>query len=193
MVKKDIIFNGVIVGSHEATGDNLKDIKAIQEILKTKGLHKETTTNDAMYNQANAFATVANDLYKRDLTTSPFKGISVSPFVVNAAFSIELYLKAIHDAYGNKIKGHHLASIYKGMPKKGKEHFLNTADDVRSRYQLESGEDIHTCLESLSRAFEQWRYLYEYDQIGTELQSIRYTMHVSHEACCRVRDSVKKT
>ena len=46
---------------------------------------------------------------------------------------------------------------------------------------------------SFNKAFEQWRYLYEYDGIGTELQSIRYTMHVSHEACCRVRECIKKT
>jgi hypothetical protein len=155
-------------------------------------LHQEVTTNDAMFNQANAFAAVANNLYKTDLKKPPFKGISVSPFVVNAVFSIELYLKTIHNVYGNTIKGHHLVSIYKGMPKKGKEHFISAANDVRHHYQLYEGADIHTCLESLNKAFEQWRYLFEHNEIGTELQSIRYTMHTSHEACCRVRDSAKK-
>ena len=193
MVKKDILVNGIVVGEHDATGNNLEDAKAVQAILKEKGLYQEVTTNDAMFNQANAFAAVANDLYKRDLKRSPFKGISVSPFVVNAVFSIELYLKAIHNAYGNKIKGHHLVSIYKGMPKKGKEHFLRAANDIRPRYQLYEGEDIHSCLESLNKSFEQWRYLYEHNELGTELQSIRYTMHTSHEACCRVRESAKKT
>lgn len=193
MVKKDILLNGIVVGEHDATGDNLEDAKAVQAILKEKGLYQEVTTNDAMFNQANAFATVANDLYNRDLKKSPLKGISISPFVVNAVFSIELYLKAIHNAYGNKIKGHHLLSIYKGMPKKGKEHFISAANDVRPLYQLYEGEDIHSCLASLNKSFEQWRYLYEHNELGTELQSIRYTMHTSHEACCRVRESAKKT
>jgi hypothetical protein len=192
MTKKDILLNGIVVGSHDATGDNLEDAKAVKTILKEKGLYKEVTTNDAMYNQACAFTTVANDLYQRDLKKSPFKGISVSPFIVNAVFSIELYLKVIHNAYGNNIKGHHLVSIYKGMPKKGKEHFINAANDVRNHYQLETGSDIHTCLASLNKAFEQWRYLYEHNEMGTELQSIRYTMHVSHEACCRVREECAK-
>ena len=193
MVKKDILLNGIVVGEHDATGDGLEDAKVVQAILKEKGLYQEVTTNDAMFNQANAFATVANDLYKRDLSKSPFKGISVSPFVVNAVFSVELYLKAIHNAYGNKIKGHHLVSIYKGMPKKGKEHFISAANDVRPHYQLYTDYDIHSCLESLNKAFEQWRYLYEHNELGTELQSIRYIMHTSHDACCRVRESVKKT
>jgi hypothetical protein len=192
MIKKDIILNGIIVGSYDATDDNEKDMEAVREFLKEKGLHKEVTTNDAMYGQANAFAEVANGLYKRDLIYSPFKGSSVPPFVVNASFSIELYLKTIHDAYGNKIRGHHLSIIYKKLPEKGKEYFLNAANDIRHLYKLKEGSDIDTCIESLNEAFEQWRYLYEYDRIDTEIQSIRYTMHVAHEACCRARESVKK-
>ncbi|MGH1429556.1 MAG: hypothetical protein ACRBB4_00395 [Neptuniibacter sp.] len=192
-MKKDILLNGVVVGSHEATGDTVKDAEAVQEILKQKGLYKEVTINDAMYGQANSFAEVANTIYNNDLKKSPFKGGSTAPFVVNAVFSIELYLKTIHHAYGNKARGHHLANLYKGMPKKGKAHFLKASDDIRHLYKLEIGSDIHTCLDSLNKAFEEWRYLYEHNRIGIELQSIRYTMHVSHEACCRVREDVNKT
>ena len=193
MTKKDILLNGVIVGSYNTTGDNEKDIIAVREFLKKKGLYKEVTLNDAMYGQANAFAEVANNLYENNLKISPYKGSSVPPFIVNAVFSIELYLKTIHDAYGNKIKGHHLVSIYKDMPKKGKDFFTIASNDIKHLYKLKTGADIHTCLESLNKAFEQWRYLYEHDHIGTELQSIRYAMHVSHEVCCRVRESIKKT
>jgi hypothetical protein len=191
MSRKDILLNGVVVGSYDSTGDALEDVKICEEILKEKGLYRETTTNDAMFNQANAFATVSQSLYDGGLKKSPFKGVNVAPFVVNATFSIELYLKAIHNAYGNTIRGHNLAALYKGMPKKGKEHFISAAADVRRYYHLEEGADIYLCLDSLSRAFEEWRYLWENNGIGTEIQSIRYTMHVSHEACCRVRESVK--
>ena len=186
-------MNGIIVGSYDATDDNEKDMEAVREFLKEKGLHKEVTKNDAMYGQANAFAEVASGLYKRDLKNPPFKGSSVPTFVVNASFSIELYLKTIHDVYGNKIRGHHLSIIFKEMPKKGKEYFLSAANDIRSLYKLKEESDIDTCVELLNKAFEQWRYLYEYERIDTEIQSIRYTMHVAHEACVRVRKSVKKT
>lgn len=187
MVKKDILLNGVVVGQHEATGDPRKDAEAVRAYLKEKGLDREITRTDAIHGQANSFASVANSLYDRDLKKSPFKGSSISPFVVNAALSIELYLKAIHSAYGNEIKGHHLANLYRQLPDKAKSIIEASAGDIRPRYKLEPGADIHSCLKSLSKAFEQWRYVYEFNGIGTELQSIRYTMHVSHEACCRVR------
>jgi len=79
------------------------------------------------------------------------------------------------------------------MPKKGKVFFNGAAEDARHLYSLEKGADIHTCLGSLSRSFEDWRYLYEQNNLSVEIQSIRYTMHTGHEACLRVRDDVKKT
>lgn len=81
MVKKDILLNGIVVGEHDATGDNLEDAKAVQAILKEKGLYQKVTTNDVMFNQANAFAAVANDLYNRDLKKSPVKGMNRPGFV----------------------------------------------------------------------------------------------------------------
>ena len=194
MVTKDILLNGEVVGSYETTGDDQKDIEVVRAFLRQKGLHKEVTVNDSMYGQANSFAQLANDLYEKGLKTSPYKGECISPFVVNAVFSVELYLKTIHNVYGNNIRGHHLANIYKGIPKRGKEHFDSASVDVRGHYQLAAGTDIQSCLYALSKAFEEWRYLYEQNRIGTEVQSIRYTMHVAHEACCRARsDAAKKT
>jgi HEPN domain-containing protein len=191
MVKKDILLNGVVVGQHEATGDLRKDAEAVQTYLKEKGLYREITRTDAIHGQANSFASVANSLYDKDLKRSPFKGRSISPFIVNAALSIELYLKAIHSAYSKEIKGHHLENLYQRLPDEAKAIFEASAADLRPRYKLELGADIHSCLRSLSKAFEQWRYVYEYNGIGTELQGIRYTMHVSHEACCRARKATE--
>jgi hypothetical protein len=146
-----------------------------------------------MFRQGNSFASVAIGLYEKGLKKSPYDGKSICPFIVNATFSIELYLKTIHNAYGNNIKGHSLTAIYKGMPKKGKEIFQRASVDLRSRYQLKEGWDIHTCLESINKAFEVWRYIYENNEIGVEIQSIRYAMNVSGEAALRVRESLAKT
>jgi len=93
MVKKEVILNGIVVGEVEATGDNEKDLQAVRAFLKEKGLHQEVSENDAMHGQANSFAETANNIYKKDLRRSPYKGSSSAPFVVNATFSIEIYLK----------------------------------------------------------------------------------------------------
>ncbi len=192
MVKKDILLNGVLVGSYEASGDMEKDAKVARDFLSKKGLLKGVTENDQMYGVANSFAEVANTIYSNHLRKSPYKGSSTVPFVVNAAFSIELYLKTINNTYGNKIKGHNPAKLYANIPKAGKEIFITASSDVRPGYQLENGVNIHTCIESLSSAFEDWRYLYEKNRISVEIQSIRYTMNVAFEACSRVREFVKK-
>ena len=144
MVKKDILLNGVIVGSHETTGDNKKDAEAVQAFLKEKGLYKKVSKNDAMFGQANSFAAVAISIYKKDLKNSPYKGGSVAPFVVNAVLGTELYLKTIHQAYGHEVRGHHLANIYRRIPKEGKVIFIGASEDLRSQYQLEKGTDIGT-------------------------------------------------
>lgn len=192
MITKDILFNGVLVGTHESTGNYKKDAELVHLFLKEKGFIQTISLNDQIFGQANAFAKVANNIYSNDLKKSPYKVSSVCPFIVNAAFSIELYLKAIHDFYGNKIRGHHLANLYKKIPENGKSYFLNAATDLRNRYELPQGTDITTCLESLSYAFENWRYIYEHDDIETELQSIHYNLHVSFEASLNIREKSKK-
>ena len=192
-MKKDILVNGIVIGSYDTTGDNKKDIEAVRKILKQKGLDQEVTTNDSMFGQAISFSTVAENIYADAFKKSPYKGKFMGPFVVNGVFGIEVFLKTIHNAYGNKIKGHHLLNIYNNMPKPGKAIFNNAAKDVRPLYSLHEGEDIVSCLTKLSKAFEDWRYIYEKSELHTEIQSIRYTMHTSQEACIRVRESIKIT
>lgn len=192
MAKKEVILNGIVVGEVEATGNIERDLQAIRALLKEKGLHKEVSENDAMYGQANSFAETANNIYGKDLKHSPYKGSSSAPFVVNATFSIEIYLKTIHHAYGHKVRGHNLENIFKSLPKEAKKIVTDSAIDVRPRYILETGVNIESSLQSLSKSFEQWRYLYEHNKLTIEIQSIRYAMHVLHEACCRVRELKKK-
>jgi hypothetical protein len=188
MITKEILFNGVLVGTHQSTGDYKKDAEYVHFFLKEIGLVQTVSLSDQIFRQANSFAKVANAIYDNDLKKSPYNGHSICPFVVNATFSIELYLKAIHDFYGRKIRGHHLANLYSKLPNNGKLHYLNAAKDIRSKYELAKDTDISSCLESLSYTFENWRYIYEHNHLETELQSIRYTLHVSFEASCRVRD-----
>ena len=191
-MKKDILVNGIVIGSYDATGDYKKDIKAADKIIKEKGLHQEVTTNDSMFGQANHFSKVAENIYQDAFKVSPYKVYFMAPFVVNAAFSIEIYLKTIHNAYGNTIKGHHLYNIYNGMPRPGKAIFTQAAIDARRLYSIDEKEDIFSCLKNLSKAFEEWRYIYEKSELHVEIQEVRYIMHTCHEACLRVRDSIKK-
>ena len=109
---KTVLLNGIVVGEVVSTGDVEKDTESVRQFLKVKGLHKEVSNFQAIFNQAVAFANTSAYLYERDLRRSPRKGVSVVPFVVNATFSIELYLKALAQKHGKALRGHELVQCF---------------------------------------------------------------------------------
>ncbi len=119
--------------------------------------------------------------------------MSTPPFVVNATFSVELYLKAVLDVYGLKVWGHDLGKLFDKLPGEARKVFEQAAIDISPLYKLEPGSNYASILGSLGKAFEQWRYIYENNGMRVEVQAIRYAMHTSHEACCRIRKVEGKT
>ena len=111
-MRKTIYLNGIVVGDVDVTGDIQKDIELIREYLKAKGLDRETTMAQAMFRQALSFCTTAAHLYHKDLQESPRNGLSAVPFVVNSAFSMELYLKTLHHLCGSHSRGHALLDLW---------------------------------------------------------------------------------
>src|SRR5205807_587674 len=105
MPKKTLYLNNVIVGEVEQTGDVEKDIEIARDFLKSKGLHKEVTVLQAMFRQALSFANTAAYLHKHDLLRAPANALSIAPFVVNSALSIELYLKTLLAIAGTRAHG----------------------------------------------------------------------------------------
>jgi hypothetical protein len=192
MPKKDILFNGTLVGSYEATDDEAREAAFVQGILVGKGLIKEIQMHAQIHGQANAFAEVANEIYAKGLRVSPYKGTSAPPFVVNAIFSVELYLKAVLDFYGQKVRGHDLGALFGKLSPEGTAIFEQAASDIRPLYRLEPMSTYAGILQDLGKAFEHWRYIYENNGARVEIQAIRYAMHVSHEACCRIRGVAEK-
>jgi len=186
MRKKKLLFNGDEVGEIESNDDFESEIEQVQKLLEAKGFNKQVSETDMIHGQANSFAEVANEIYNQHLNISPFHASSAAPFVVNAVFSIELYLKTMRSHYGEKVRGHNLTSLYNGLRKEAKNILLHAAEDVRPHYDLEPGLSIIETFGDLSRSFEQWRYLYENNGLSISIQPVRFAMHVCHEACCRI-------
>jgi hypothetical protein len=188
MTKKKLYFNGQEIGEYESTGDDLKDMQILDKQLREQGLiNKPPCKISNMKRQADSFAATARDLYLRDLRSTPIKNIhSLTPFIVNAAFSIEIYLKALYRINGREATGHDLLQLYNGLPEEEQAFILQAAQDVRPHYKHKDGSDFLSCLSDLRKAFVEWRYIYEHDYLpGPEFQGIRYAMHSIHEACCR--------
>jgi hypothetical protein len=187
---KTVILNGVAVGEVMSTGDMDRDAEAVRQYLKDKGLYKETSLFQAMFNQAVAFANTSAYLYERDLKRSPRKGFSAAPFAVNATFSIELYIKALAEKHGAKLRGHELLKLHSGLPKAALEEIEAAVPICAPKRALAEAPDFLKYLSELNNAFVEWRYSYELEKTGAiHIEPIIFVMEVLHEACRQRADA----
>jgi hypothetical protein len=181
---KTVLLNGIIVGEVTSTGDVEKDTQAVRHFLKEKGLHKDTTLFQAMFNQAVAFATTSAYLYERDLRRLPRKGVSIVPFVVNAAFSIELYLKALAQKHGLSLRGHELVKLHEALPAKARLEIESVTSRCAENRRLGEKANFAVYLKELNNTFVDWRYCYELERTGpVEIEPTIFVMEVLHESC----------
>jgi len=181
---KTVLLNGIDVGEVLSTGDIERDAEAVRQFLKSRGLHKETSQFQAILNQAVAFANTSAYLYKRDLRRSPRKGISVAPFVVNAAFAIELYLKALAQKHGVALRGHELIKLHNALPRKAHTEIEAVTMQCAANRALGEPPDFLAYLKDLNNTFMEWRYCYELERTGAvHIEPTIFVMEVLHEAC----------
>lgn len=137
-----------------------------------------------------AFANTSAYLYERDLRRTPRKGVSIVPFVVNAAFGIELYFKALAQKHGVTLKGHELIKLYKALPAKAYIEIDTVSPKCAAERQLDSAPDFRGYLTLLNNAFVDWRYFYEKDRLGPiNIEPTIFVMQVLHEACSIPKDA----
>ncbi len=183
---KTLYVNGVIVGEVPATGDRQKDIEAMRQYLKDKGLHREVTKVQAMFRQALSFATTAAHLHERDLLKAPRNGLSIAPFVVNSALAIELYLKTLHELEGTTIRGHELLDLYDQLNDATRTVVVKHAFENASGYgvKLITADQFRSFVAELNNSFVDWRYCYESGKTGTvTIQPAIVVMKAVHETC----------
>lgn len=179
-----MLLNGIAVGELEATGNVERDIEAIRQFLKDKGLHKETPLFQGMLNQAFAFANTSAYLYERDLRRPPRKGTSAVPFVVNAAFAIELYLKALAQKHGVALRGHELLKLYKALPTGALSEIGAVTSRCAANRALGEEPNFAAYLRELNNTFVEWRYCYESERTGqVRIEPTIFVMEVLHESC----------
>jgi hypothetical protein len=160
---KTIYVNGIVVGELELTGNAQTDLGLVQDFLKSKGLHREVTLVQAAFRQAFSFAKTAGHLYNNDLRKAPRYVPSIVPFVVNSAFSIELYLKTLHYLHQRKAWGHELLPLYDQLPMEIKTTITEKAKLHSQEWGIEPSavEDFRGLMTDLNDAYDVWRYSHE--------------------------------
>jgi hypothetical protein len=181
---KELLLNGVVVGQVEQTGDFEKDAAVCLQFIKDKGLYRKPDPVKTIFRQALSFATTASHLYKRGLSSSPWNVHDVAPFVVNSAFSIELYLKTLAQHHGTLLKGHDLLKLLAGQPAAARADINAVLSACRLEFPPAGNLELRECVGELANAFVEWRYLHEKMRAGTiRVDRAIFVMKVMHEAC----------
>jgi hypothetical protein len=181
---KTLYFNGIVVGEAEATGDDALDVEVARRFLDEKGLRKPISQQDQMFRQAVSFATTSAYLYKNDLSSAPRNQFSIVPFIVNAAFGIELYLKTLGHIHGVRLHGHELLKLYDSLPLVARDAVDAMVPACAAQRGLSLPLSVRDCIFELNNAFVEWRYVYEKNTSSTvRIPEMIFVMQCLHEVC----------
>ena len=185
---KSLKLNGIIVGEYLGSDDYDEDIQAARDLLKVKGLYDPPGLTQAMFGQANQFAYIANEAFIKVRENRKRTGqiVPASAFVVNAAFSLELYLKTLTVLSAGKPWGHELLVLYDALPDALKIELQSEAQKLASEHGQAKDIEVRDLFAMLNEAFEQWRYVYELPRSGAiNFHGTLLAMHASREVCKR--------
>lgn len=184
MRTREIVLKGIVVGSVPVTGDSDHDAETVRQFLEDRGLWKKVPPGNAIFGQAVAFANTAALIHDRTIKHPSKKGFNPAPFVVNSAFAIELYLKALGRMSGKALRGHDLLKLYEALPSTAKSAIELAVPPCANNRRLGEPPKFHAYLSSLRDAFVEWRYCYELERVGAVgVESTIFVMEVLHSAC----------
>jgi len=189
-MKKRLHHNGQYICDYESTGDDLKDLAAVNAIMAARGLDFKPTPEQAIFRQALSFANISADIFQKYLLITPPDGSGMAPFVVNAVFGIELYLKTLALQHGKKLRGHEIVQLFRKLPSGAKAEIERQLKTLSGTSQWASGvksiADLQTVLAELDTAFTDWRYLHENTRskpLKITFQPTIFLAEILHAAC----------
>jgi hypothetical protein len=173
------VYNGRDhVGDIEDSGCLQENMRLSTALLKELGLHERPSESKAIYLQAKAFASTAIEKKTRCLTYPPYKPEGAAPFIVNAAFACELYLKSIQCIFGGYEEGHSLNVLFKHLPNKVKDYINKLSKNMASEFQVEEGVLFKEHLKKVSGAFTKYRYIFEQEEESFNTAHVLFPLKV---------------
>lgn len=182
---KDLFHNDVLVGTYLGSDDPEEDQAAAVEALRAKGLLNPPSIARAMLNQADSFAFVANELYKRlNVKGLIDRPLLIAPFVVNAAFSIELYLKTLQELAGGAKRGHKLVELFNALQQTQQDELQAQTIQLAAKQKHAPEIQLRNILLMLNDSFERWRYVYETPRTGlVNMRQAMLAMEATRTVC----------
>lgn len=178
---KTVMCDNKSVGYVKDVDDQIEAARLAQELLKSQGLWRDIPKSESIYGQAQSFANASAHIYDKDLKSLPRNPQGICPFVVNAAFSAEMYLKCLQEIHGEVTESHVLTALFKSLPNKVKDKINKNCKNFESQYEVESGVLFKDHLKSINHAFVNWRYIYEKSVETVNIQQTIFVLQVLHE------------
>jgi hypothetical protein len=178
---KTVMCDNKPIGYVEDVDDQDEAAGLALELLKSKGFWRDIPKSETIYNQAQSFANASAHIYERDLKSLPRNPQGICPFVVNAAFSAEMYLKCLLEIHGEVKETHVLTALFKSLPNKVKDRINKNSKAFEDQYEVESGLLFKDHLKSINHAFVNWRYIYEKSTESVNIQQTIFVLQVLHE------------
>jgi hypothetical protein len=177
---KTVICGNKPIGYVKDLADLQEAAKLAHELMKSTGLSRDMPKSESIYNQAQSFANTSAYLYEKDLKSLPKKPQSICPFIVNAAFSAEMYLKCLQEIHGKVTESHVLTALFKSLPNKVKDKINKACKKCESKHQIEQGVLFKEHLKNINNAFVNWRYIYEKSNEHLSIQQKIFVLQVLH-------------
>lgn len=159
--------NGTV--TKEVSANVMDSPELLREVLNESGSEKRPKWK-LIFNQAVCFSKVASALYHEHLKTSDIRKIKaeyLAPYIVNATFSMELYLKAIHQKLDTKSlpkvsDKHNLKNLFFSLSGQAQNDIRKSLQAClvaqgRSSDDIDFGEKIR----AIANGYIEWRYLHE--------------------------------
>jgi hypothetical protein len=177
-------FGGKFIGEVPNTGDMATDLKAMSELMRSRGI-EPLNRAQAAFGQASAFGMNAAHLFNTGLIGAPpLNPANLVPFVVNAAFAIELYLKTLGSLYDLKMHGHDLLDLLEELPAEAKELLRREIAMAPPSEGIKDLSGFRSEIERLRSVFVDWRYLYE-RRTAPEVRIVEFIhiVNLLHNTC----------
>jgi hypothetical protein len=178
---KTVMCDNKPIGYVKDVDDQEEAASLALELLKSKGLWRDIPKTERIYNQAQSFANTSAHIYEKDLKSLPRNPQGICPFVVNAAFSAEMYLKCLQEIHGEVTESHVLTALFKSLPNKVKDRINKICKNFESQYEVVQGVLFKDHLKNINHAFVNWRYIYEKSTESVNIQQTIFVLQVLHE------------
>lgn len=186
---KDLVLNGKIVGQYISTGDTELDLPiALAKLRELGHEHSEVPQWMHIRQQALHFQdTCALLLQAENSRPTGARPFAIIPYVVNSAFCVELYLKALALKHGKKLRGHELLELYKELPADALTDIKLSIPAALRDAPISGDPDVLEFVSTMSSVFVQWRYAYEQEKLNElRMDVLRFMRMLMFYACRNV-------